>query len=290
MLYKTFHKLILTFILLASFDAYATQIDEERVAQLGHRFDRVTTYKAVQERAEALLAQGVAPSDITVLTDWDKTINRNGAWEQTDFDGRVVCEETKRVLLEQEVDDTLRDPQIPEIHEFLKSMGIHIIVVTARPPFEDHELAQAAGKPDLLDIRHPDNKNEIHRAVITGHIKRTICQTPDEQLIEASSRKIERMQRQSQLSLTGQKGLNKSFVHQVNDIKVVYVDGFSFVGHDKGPALMPIYNSLEKKPLHTIVIEDSPRALESYIRVLDQIQGKVHFLYYHAPVHRVFIE
>lgn len=283
MFYKTFQKLILTFILLTFTDVKASQIDEARVAQLGHSFERIASYKAVQDTADALLAQGVLPDEITVLTDWDNVINTLGAWEQRHHDGRYVCDVTKRITREHEVDDKLRDEHILTTHESLKQKGIHVIVVTARPPIHDEELPIAVGEEAVLDLRHPQNPDKIHYEGIHGHVKRTLSEMPEDQIIAASSRKISKMQNQSRVSLTGQKGLNKSFVRDIDGFKRVYHDGFAFVGHDKGPAVMPIYAQLDKKPKYTIIIDDSPIALNSYIQVLDQIQGKVYFLYFPKP-------
>ncbi|GEM_PF-3607241 len=249
----------------------------------GHNLETVNTYLAVRNKVNELLESGVDASDIHVWTDWDGVINGPGAWEQKLFSGEYVCPTTRRMLLEHEVDHRLRDEHVLGTHEYLRNLGVKITVITARPPIVDTELGELASLPNLMDVRHPEDQSKIHYDVIAASIHTVLSQMPDEDILIKAADKKRIMQNRSRVNLTGQPGLDENFVMEVDGHKIVYHDGFSFVGHDKGPALIALKQKLRLQAKHHVIIDDSPRALKSYIKVLDLIEGKVHMLHFPVP-------
>jgi Protein of unknown function (DUF2608) len=273
-------------LLPASLIALPTPIVND-VHKAGHHYSKVDKYMAVAHKVDELLKQGVLPKDILVLTDWDNVINAPGAWEQKNYQGDYIDAKSKRMLLEHEVDHKLRDQDLHDIQQNIIKKGVRIVVVTARPPVIDTEISTLSGVGNLMDARHPENPDKIHFDKIVETIKTVLDQTDKNEILEHAKKKVDIMQERSGVRLTNQQGLNTSFVEDVNGLKIVYHDGFSFVGHDKGAALPVLLEKLGGWPAHIIIIDDSSDALKSYHKNLDHFtrnKSKAHLLHYKKPV------
>ncbi len=259
-----------------------------------HCFEIITHYKAVYTKTEELLNQGVDPSDILILTDWDDTINGanhepQGAWS-------FNTHEKTSVRTEEDVDHQLRDLNTPEILANIGARGVKILVTTARPPIRDLDAITTLKNRndiDLFDIRHPEDHpsspNVVHLDKIRTMIDELANNHPDEELHEKTRNKVQIMEERSKIKLTGQTNLNHTFSITVNNHKVVYHDGFAFVGYKKGPVMVDLLEELQtrlNRPNHIphlIVVDDSKRALDSYIPVLNIFTEKgvkLHILHY----------
>jgi len=286
-MWKSYNLRLLLILYVGFFPSYleaSNPVAVNEIERLGHHYSRVDSYYAVREMVDLLLSAGVPAEDILVLSDWDNVVNGPGAWEQKNYDGSYALPETKRMLLEHEVDHQLRDPHVLDTQNYIIEKLITLLIVTARPPVVDSHLPEMAGIPHLMDIRFDHNQDLVHHEAISAKIKHTLNQTDNDVIMQKAKHKVSVMREKSGVNLSGQNGLDKSFVHQVGDFKIVHHDGFSFVGHEKGPstlALNELLNLHGKK--HKIIIDDSPRALNSYISVLEQLSGKVYFLHYPIP-------
>lgn len=295
---KQFYKLGVCFTLLLSvnqtpFLAIGEAMDPPSLAsqfrEQGHSFEKITTYQAVLDKVNDLIAQGLHlyHDSIIVLTDWDNTINGPGAWSQKDYQGKYLFE-TKRMLTEEEVDHRLRDPLTLEVLNKLTSLSIPIFVATARPPVRDLDIIikfKEGQNLDLLDCRHPDNPDVMHYEKIRGIINDYVHGLSEETLLEKALQKVQIMEERSGVKITAQKGIKKEGeIITIDNHKVVYHNGFIFTGYNKGPAL---FNSLGFKDsirdVHIIIVDDCERALKSFIPVLKNFtekRARLHILHY----------
>jgi len=255
--------------------------------QSDHVFLSINTYEAVSIQIQQLLDKNIPPEDILVLTDWDDTINGPGAWLQKDYQGQYFYE-TKRFLQEHEVDQTLRDPKTLIILNNILLQNIPIIVTTARPPVIDSHLNEQAKTdfniPNLLDLRHDHDPHAIDYDSIQMHIKKMINNYHEDTLKEKVKHKVTRMEQMSGVSLTAQPQLDPStHILLVNESRIVYHNGYGFVGHNKGCHTFEMLKALGKFAPHIIIIDDSVRSLKSYYTVLDkfkEIGSKLYILHY----------
>ena len=67
-----------------------------------------------------------------------------------------------------------------------------------------------------------------------------------------------------------------------------YLDGFAFIGHEKGPGLLKLMPALNLPKGHHVIVDDSARALGSYLdeSVLKSFEDQgytLHILHYPMP-------
>lgn len=267
--------------------ALATDLSvSDQIRLLGHELIEVSSYASVQQKVNELFEQGVDADNIMVLTDWDDTINKQGAWKQKDPNGNYF-HPYKRMLLEHEVDHTLRDPNTQQILKYLRSKNVKTIVATARPPIIDTDLASMAKwqskSLDLMDERLDSNPDVINYEKIGQTIYELIQHMAPETLNHKARHKVRKMQHQSGIDLTGQPGLEGSLSIDLDRGQAIFHNGYAFIGHDKGPVVYKLLNKLRRFPAHIIVIDDNPRAIDSYIKELTYFKkagATVHLLYY----------
>ena len=255
----------------------------------GHHFSTVKSYRAVLEKVEELLSQGIEPSSILVLSDWDDTINGKdteamGAWS-------AVLDENS-VRTEEEVDHQLRDSNVIKIIDDIRDKKIKIIVTTARPPIRDSvaiEIVQQRYGYYLFDSRfaanHPHSPNKVNLNQISHIIADLVGGYNKEALMRQARHKIAVMQERSGVVLTGQEGLKESLFFHAGEQAVVYDDGFAFVGHKKGFSVLELLDKLNINCPYVIVIDDSKKAVDSYYDLLDNFSEKNMKLFFlHYPI------
>ncbi|MBX3487511.1 MAG: hypothetical protein KF798_06390 [Candidatus Paracaedibacteraceae bacterium] len=285
----------ITFILMAITSQLLAQDLASRATKLfigrSHTFMTIKSYDEVAERVEFLRGRS---QNVSVLSDWDDTLNQTpGAWWQKNHNGSWFCPHTKRFRLEHEVDDQLRHPETIQIIDRIRSQDVPFMVTTARPPIIDvtlQELAKNKGlHANLMDARKTDNPDlidydEIHRGVYA-----ILSQMPQDELLELTRSKINTMSSMSGVNISGQDIAIKSHII-VDDGHSLYSyhDGFAFIGHKKGPALLMILPHLNLPKGHLVIVDDSANALGSYLNedVIDSFERSdytLHLLHYPVP-------
>lgn len=255
-----------------------------------HTFTTISAYRDVAHKVLSL------PNDNkkVILTDWDDTINSSGiipgAWHQRKRDKSWVCETTKRMLLEHEVDGNLRDGDSPNIIQTWREQEIPVIVTTARPSIIDTHLITYAQKFDLhdnlMDARLSDNPDQIDYKTIGNIVFQITQKLEQDTLLSEITAKINRMSQQSGINLRGQIGIpSHHILKEHNGSMLTYQDGYAFVGHTKGPNVLHIIEEVVKGPVDLVIVDDSPTALGSYldqqvIEAYEKIGYTLHLMHY----------
>jgi hypothetical protein len=278
------------FLCVAMEYANSTDIYTEK----GHHFETVTSFMAVSQKVDELLAANVDPDTVYVLADWDDTIIgadtvAMGAWSPLHPD-------KSKVRTEEDVDHRLRDPNTLGVIQELKAKSINIIVTTARPPIRDLDAINTVQERhgySLFDIRfspdHPELPNAVNLNKISEIITALVNDHEEPDLIIKTREKIQIMQERSGIILTGQPGLSRSpqkqIIFKLENQSIVYDDGFAFVGHKKGPAVFRLLRELNINNSHIIVIDDSKNAITTYTNLLsDFTKENIKLFFLHYPV------
>lgn len=257
-------------------------------ARKPHTFTTITRYSSVQTKVLELADK----AKVSIFTDWDDTINAPGAWRQTTYDGAPVCETTKRMLLEHEVDSALRDEDTAAIIATWKSQNVPVLVTTARPPIIDIKLRKYAQEsdihPNLMDIRMADQPDIIDYTTINHHISYILKNCDPARLREKTAKKITTMSEHSGIDLRGQTDLRHTVIKNYNGHLLTYHDGYAFIGHTKGPNMLHLIQDIKIEPGHLIIVDDSPRAIGSYLEAdvitgFEQLGYTLHLMHY--PIH-----
>lgn len=259
-------------------------VAEVAFTDTNHTFTVISGYSEVAAKVADL-----SSAPVSVLTDWDDTVNAPGAWHQKFYDGSWVCPTTKRMLLESEVDGMLRDSDTVSIIQSWKTDSIPVLVTTARPPVIDAKLTKYAANrnlhKNLMDARTTTNPDQIDYDTIKAislNIFRELGRTT---LTEKVAKKITAMSLQSGIDLRGQENLMHTVIEDHNNHMLVYQDGYAFIGHDKGPNMLHLVSEIGLTPGHLVIIDDSSRALISYLDTgivagFEELGYTLHLLHY----------
>lgn len=256
-------------------------------ANKAHTFATISRYAGVQAKVHNLLEK---QKQVIVCSDWDDTITSPGAWHQKFNDGKWVCPTSKRMLLENEVDSHLREPEISDIITDWRNQNIPVLITTARPPIIDTKLTKYAKQhnlhPNLMDARLPDNPEQIDYDTIQGHISTILKHLDSDILLEKTAKKIDRMSQQSRIDLRGQKDLQQSTVIKNYDGHILtYHDSYAFIGHNKGPNFLRLIQDIELPQGDLVIVDDSPKAIGSYLNPhvitgFEEAGYTLHLMYY----------
>lgn len=250
-----------------------------------HTFTTITQYAAVHSKVLELSKS----ANVSVLTDWDDTINAPGAWRQKKYDGSWVCSHSKRMLLEHEVDTLLRDQETPEIIQSWKRHKIPVLVTTARPPVIDVKLKKYALQlkmhSDLMNIRLPHADEEIDYLTINQHISSILNTFNSEKLKSKTEKKVNAMIAWSGINLKDQPNLDYSVIKTFGQHLLAYHNGYAFIGHNKGAHMLQLLQEVQLSPGHLVIVDDSPRAIGSYleaevIKGFEELGYTLHLMHY----------
>lgn len=247
------------------------------------KFSNVTSYVA------NLINTGINPQNILICCDWDDTLNADGAWHQCakkyrystfEYDPNHFYFPSGRLIYEHEVDTQLRDSDIHEQLNLIKSMNVRFLLTTARTPISDSYILNTNTNMSL-DFRTADGHIDYDK--IKQEIMKHLQTCSDEQILTYAQIKVNRMIKHSSIDLRNDEQILIIPSSEVASGEyIVYYKGYGFVGHDKSNNVHMLLSRLGYMPQHLIIIDDSERVIKKYVENVS-LFGKdvtLHLLHY----------